>query len=69
MKTIYTRPICPACHVLKAQLKAKGEVFEAITVVDDSEPRPPGAWVSREAFNATHPGVRSFPFVVEGGTT
>lgn len=65
MKTIYTRPVCPACHVLKAQLKAKGEKFEAVTVVDEGEPKPPGRWIVREAFDVLYPGVRSFPFVVE----
>ena len=65
MKTIYTRPVCPACHVLKAKLKAAGEPFEAITVIDDGEPRPPGEFISRFDFEHYYPGVRSFPFVVE----
>jgi glutaredoxin len=65
MKTIYTRPVCPACHVLKAKLTKEGVPFEAITVVDDNEPLPPGAWISRQEFARDHPEVRSFPFVVE----
>lgn len=65
MKTIYTRPVCPACHTLKAKLTKEGEKFGAITVIDEGEPRPPGAYVYRAAFEYQHPGVRSFPFVVE----
>ena len=66
MKTIYTRPVCPACYMLKAQLTAKGEAFEAVTVYDpETEPKPPGETVTRGEFNLAHPGVRSFPFVVE----
>lgn len=68
MKTIYTRPVCPACHVLKAKLTKEGVPFEAITVIDEGEPKPPGRWIVREAFDALYPGVRSFPFVVEGET-
>lgn len=66
MKTIYTRPVCPACHVLKAKLIREGVPFEAITVIDEGEPKPPGAYVFRYEFEVWHPGVRSFPFVVEG---
>lgn len=65
MKTIYTRPVCPACHVLKARLKAEGEKFEAVTVIDEGEPKPPGFWITREEFAHGWPDVRSFPFVVE----
>lgn len=65
MKTIYTRPVCPACHTLKAKLTKEGAPFRAVTVVSDHEPEPPGEWVSRAAFEAMHPGVRSFPCVVE----
>lgn len=65
MKTIYTRPVCPACHVLKAKLTKEGLPFRAVTVVDDGEPRPPGEFISRFDFDHYHPGVRSFPFVVE----
>ena len=65
MKTIYTRPVCPACHVLKARLKAEGEKFEAVTVVDKGEPKPPGRWIVREAFEMLYPEARAFPFVVE----
>lgn len=65
MKTIYTRPVCPACHVLKAQLKAKGEEFEAITVVDLTEPLVPGRYITRGDFMSLYPDVKSFPFVVE----
>ena len=65
MKTIYTRPVCPACYILKAKLTREGVPFEAITVVDAGEPRPPGSWVTREAFVRGYPDVRAFPFVVE----
>lgn len=65
MKTVYTRPVCPACHVLKAKLTKEGVPFRAVTVVDDGEPRPPGDAISRSEFEDWHPGVRSFPFVVE----
>ena len=66
MKTIYTRPVCPACLRLKAELTSIGEPFRAIAVRDEGEPEPPGMWVSRAAFKAAYPDVRSFPFVVEG---
>lgn len=65
MKTIYTRPICTACYVLKAQLTREGVPFEAVTVIDDNEPKPPGSWVTRKAFVRDYPDVKSFPFVVE----
>ena len=65
MKTIYTRPVCPACHVLKAKLTKEGEKFEAVTVVDEGEPKPPGRWIVREVFEMLNPEARSFPFVVE----
>ena len=65
MKTIYTRPVCPACYMLKAQLTAKGEAFEAITVIDWNEAQPPGKWIERKDFVALYPDVRAFPFVVE----
>ena len=66
MKTVYSRPICPACYVLKAQLIAKKEEFKSITVYDpETEPKPPGEVITRGDFNLAHPGVRAFPFVVE----
>lgn len=65
MKTIYTRPVCPACHVLKAKLTKEGVPFRVITVYDANEPRPPGERITRTEFIVAHPGVRSFPFVVE----
>lgn len=65
MKRIYTRPVCPACHALKAELTREGEPFESVTVVDIGEPRPPGQFILRGAFDDLYPGVRSFPFVVE----
>lgn len=65
MKIIYTRPVCPACYILKAKLTREGVPFEAITVIDLNEPRPPGAYIERWDFEQKHPGVRSFPFVVE----
>lgn len=65
MKTIYTRPVCPACHVLKAKLTKEGVPFEAITVIEPGDPQPPGKWMRRPNFEAMHPGARSFPFVVE----
>ena len=65
MKTIYTRPVCPACHVLKAKLTKEGVPFEAITVIDEGEPKPPGRWIERKDFVALYPDVRAFPFVVE----
>jgi len=65
MKTIYTRPVCPACHVLKAKLTAAGEPFEAVTVYDIHEPTPPGPVLTRAQFRAVYPDVKSFPFVVE----
>ena len=48
-----------------AKLTREGVPFEAITVVDEGEPKPPGSWVTRKAFLRTYPDVRSFPFVVE----
>ena len=65
MKTIYTRPVCPACHVLKAKLTKEGVLFRTITVIDSGEPRPPGVWMTRKEFAQSWPDVRSFPFVVE----
>ena len=65
MKTIYTRPVCPACHVLKAKLTKEGVPFEAVTVIDWNEAQPPGKWIERKDFVALYPDVRSFPFVVE----
>lgn len=67
MKTVYSRPICPACMQLKAKLTAAGEQFNYITVYDpDTEPRPPGNTITRADFNLKHPSVRGFPYVVEG---
>ena len=66
MKTIYTRPVCPACHVLKAKLTAAGEKFVSIQVYDEGEPKPPGVAMPRAEFVALYPDVKAFPFVVEG---
>lgn len=66
MKTIYTRPVCPACHVLKAKLTKEGEKFLTITVIDSGEPCTFGPWIERKDFVALYPDVKSFPFVVEG---
>lgn len=66
MKTIYTRPLCPACHVLKAKLTKEGVAFRTVTVIEPDEPHPPGVWWLRSSFEEVFPGVRSFPFVVEG---
>lgn len=66
MKTVYTRPMCTACHVLKAELTRKGEKFVAIVVRDEGEPEPPGVWISRQQFALEHPNAKGFPFVVEG---
>lgn len=66
MKTIYTRPICPACHALKAKFKAQDIEFHTLTVFDPAkEPLPPGDSITRNAFKARYPDVKSFPFVVE----
>lgn len=65
MKTIYTRPVCPACYILKAKLTREGVPFEAVTVIDLDEPTPPGPYIERWVFQQKHPGVRAFPFVVE----
>ena len=65
MKTIYTRPVCPACHTLKAKLTKEGVPFEAVTVVDLTEPLVPGRYITRGDFMSLYPDVKSFPFVVE----
>lgn len=65
MKTIYTRPICPACLALKAKLTREGVPFQAIVVRDETEPCQPGMSMSRSAFATLFPNVKSFPFVVE----
>lgn len=64
MKTIYTRPICPACLALKAKFTREGVPFQAIVVRDENEPPQPGVSMSRAAFTALYPDVKSFPFVV-----
>lgn len=65
MKTIYTRPICPACLALKAKLTREGVPFQAIVVRNEEEPSQPGRSMSRSAFVTLFPDVKSFPFVVE----
>lgn len=65
MKTIYGRPVCPACLRLKTELTKAGTPFKYITVIDDGAPLPPGGYVTRSQFQTLYPDVRSFPFVVE----
>jgi hypothetical protein len=52
--------------VLKAKLTKEGVAFRTVTVIEPDEPHPPGVWWLRSSFEEVFPGVRSFPFVVEG---
>jgi glutaredoxin len=55
MKTIYTKDNCPACILLKAELKRNEEEFIEINIGKD---------ITREDFIAKFPKQRTVPFVV-----
>jgi glutaredoxin len=55
MKTIYTKDNCPACILLKAELKRNEEEFIGINIGKD---------ITREDFIAKFPKQRTVPFVV-----
>jgi glutaredoxin len=55
--TVYTRPACPACEVMKAKLTREGYTYTTVDI--DSHPQ-----MYRQAVES---GIRTLPLVVVGG--
>ena len=53
---LYSKPNCPGCTALKAQLKAQEQEYKEIVI---------GVDISREDFMVKFPQVRTVPYLVK----